>query len=278
LLSISASLPGFPNRLPRAPWPVWRGSVAAPMRFVPMSRKQAAQLWHKARAWDRETHQPGRHGGIIGRTALATLYALLFDFLNHQTGRCDPSLDMIAAKACCCRRSVGTALAHLRDLGLLAWQRRCEETRDAEGRFRLRQRTNAYAVLPPSQWRGYRDTDPPTPSPDTLGAPVRVPDPIEAAVAELTHGQRMASLAALEVDPCDALATALAGLGRAMEEREAGEVTGVQLPPSNPTPCSNHTGADRFAVPEPAPVLPGNDLEAAKRHWLQVLLGPDGGG
>jgi hypothetical protein len=148
------------------------------VRFVALSRKVAAKLWHKARRWDRETRKSGRHGGIIGRTALATLYALLFDFLNHRTGRIDPSLDAIAYKAGCCRRTVVDALARLRDLGLLAWQRRCEETRDAEGRFRLRQRTNAYAVLPPSQWRGYRDNDPPPPFPDTLGAPERVPDPI----------------------------------------------------------------------------------------------------
>jgi CRP-like cAMP-binding protein len=89
-------------------------------------------------ALDRETRQPGRHGGIIGRTALAALYALLFDFLNHRTGRLDPSLDAIATKAGCCRRAVVDALARLRDLGLLARRRRCEETRDAEGRFRLR--------------------------------------------------------------------------------------------------------------------------------------------
>ncbi len=217
--SISAALPalpGFPNPLTRSPWPVWRDSVAGPVRFVPVSRKQAARLWHAARRWDRDTRQPGRHGGIIGRTALAALYALLFDFLNHKTGRLDPSLDMIAAKAGCCRRAVVNALARLRDLGLLMWRRRCEETRDAKGRVRLRQRSNAYAVLPPSQWVGYRDDEPPPPDPATLGAPERVPDPIEAAVVELTQGQRKAALAALEADPGDRLGIALAALGRAM--------------------------------------------------------------
>src|SRR3954447_9641342 len=89
-------------------------------------------------------------------------------------------------------------------------------TRDAEGRFRLRQRTNAYGLLPPSQWRGYRDTDPPPPDPATLGASEPISDPIEAAVAELTQGQRMAAVAALEADPRDRLAMALAALGRAM--------------------------------------------------------------
>src|SRR4029079_1075080 len=206
LLSISAVLPGFSQ--PRALWPVWRGSVAGPVRFAALSRKQAAQLWHKARRWDRETRQPGRHGGVIGRTALGTLYPLLFDFLNHKTGRLDPSLDAIAHKAGCCRRAVVDALARLRDLGLLHWQRRCEETRDAEGRFRLRHRTNAYGLLPPSQWRGYRDIDPPPPDPATLGAPERIPEAIEAAVAEIIRGQRSAAVAVLEADPRDRLAMA----------------------------------------------------------------------
>src|SRR3954453_15201347 len=192
-----------------------------------MPRKAAAKLRPKARLWDRDPRQPGRHGGVIGRTALGTLYVLLFDFLNHRTGRLDPPLDAIAHKAGCCRRAVVESLARLRDLGLLHWQRRCEETRDAEGRFRLRQRTNAYGLLPPSQWRGYRDTDPPPPDPATLGIPERVPDAIEAAVAEITQGQRMASLPALGSDPRDALAMALAGLGRAIDERESEAITGV---------------------------------------------------
>src|SRR4051794_36719889 len=209
--SISAILPGFHQT--RAPWPVWGGSVAGPVRFAALSRKEAAKLWHKARRWDRETRQPDRHGGIIGRTALAVLYTLAFDFLNYRTGRCDPSLDMIAHKAGCCRRAVVDALVRLRDLGLLVWQRRCEETRDAKGRFRLRQRTNAYGLLPPSQWQSYRDNDPPPPDPATLGTPERVPDPIEAAVAEITSGQRKTAVAALEADPGDRLALALALAG-----------------------------------------------------------------
>src|SRR4051794_28864444 len=55
LLSISAVLPGFSQT--RSPWPVWRGSVAGPVRFATMSRKAAAKLWHKARRWDRDTRQ-----------------------------------------------------------------------------------------------------------------------------------------------------------------------------------------------------------------------------
>jgi hypothetical protein len=219
LRSISALLPtlsSLSSPQTYAPWPVWRDSVTGPVRFAPLSRKQAARLWHKARRWDRETRRPGRHGGVIGRTALVVLYTLAFDFLNCRTGRLDPSLNVIAHKAGVCRRAVVNAVQRLRELGLLTWKRRCEEERDTEGRFRLRQRSNAYGLLPPSQWVGYRDTDPPPPSPDALGAPDLVPDPIEAAVAEITSGQRKAAVAALEADPRDRLALALAALGRAL--------------------------------------------------------------
>ena len=213
LLSISVVLPGFPQT--RAPWPVWRSSVPGPVRFAAISRKQAAKLWHKARRWDRETRRPGRHGGVIGRTALATLYTLLFDFLNHRTGRLDPSLDAIAHKAGCCRRAVVDALARLRDLGLLFWQRRCEETATPRATSGC-----ASAPTPTGYCRRHNGeaigTRPPPPDPTTLGAPERVPDPLEAAVAELTNGQRMAALATLEADPGDKLASALAALGRAM--------------------------------------------------------------
>jgi hypothetical protein len=280
LRSISNVLPALPGFSPppaRAPWPVWRNSVAGPVRFAPMTRKEAASFWHKARAWDRTEHRPGRHGGIIGRTALAVFYALALDFQNFRTGRLDPSLDSIADKAGCCRRAVVDALARLRDLGMIAWQRRCEEDRDESGRFRLRQRTNAYAVLPPSQWRGYRSNDPPPPDPATLGAPERVPGPIEAAVAELTHGQRKASLTVLEADPGNTLALALASLGRAIDAREARQFTGVHKLPGNTTPESNPTGTNRFAAPQPAAGAPNpiteDEVEAEKARQLRILLG-----
>ncbi len=81
----------------------------------------------------------------------------------------------------------------------------------------MRQRTNAYGLLPPSQWLGYREPlAPPPPAAGTWGAPEPVLDPITAAVAEITGGHRCAAMAMLEADPNDKLAIALAGLGRAM--------------------------------------------------------------
>ena len=163
-------LPGF-TALSRtyAPWPVWSGSTTTPIRFAAMPKKAAVRLWHRARDFDRGTHQPGRHGGALGHTALAVLHALIFDFLNHRTGRLDPSYAAIAAKAGVCVRTVASALQRLRELGILNWVRRCAESWQ-DGRFVLEQETNAYAVLPESQWRGYRPPqEPPAPCAGHLG-------------------------------------------------------------------------------------------------------------
>ena len=65
-----------------------------------MAKKAAVRLWHRARDFDRGTHQPGRHGGAVGPTALQVLHALIFDFLNHRTGRLDPSYQAIAHTGC----------------------------------------------------------------------------------------------------------------------------------------------------------------------------------
>lgn len=209
--------PGFAPPKTYAPWPVWRDSTTENVRFVPLPKKKAAQLWHKAKRFDCRTHATGKHGGVLGRTALDVLYALLFEFLDYATGRLDPSYDEIARKAGVCRRTVGTALAKLRDFGLLFWQRRSKPAQDAEGAFELVQDTNAYAVLSPTNWKGYREPSPsPPPEPGTWGDHPPLPDLIEQAAAEVRHGQRRAALDLLALDPGDGLAGALARLGRAV--------------------------------------------------------------
>ena len=151
---------------------------------IATQRTAAVRLWHRARDFDRGTHQPGRHGGAVGPTALQVLHALIFDFLNHRTGRLDPSYQAIAHKAGVCVRTVATALARLRELGILNWVRRCAESwRD--GRFVLEQETNAYAVLPEGQWRGYRPPlEAPGPAPGTWGEPAPMPCVLAQAAAE----------------------------------------------------------------------------------------------
>jgi hypothetical protein len=212
-------LPGF-TMLARtyAPWPVWSDSTTTPVRFAPMAKKAAVRLWHRARDFDRGSHQPGQHGGAVGHTGLAVLHALIFDFLNHRTGRLDPSYAAIAQKAGVCVRTVASALQRLKALGILNWVRRCAE-RWADGRFVLEQETNAYAVLPESQWRGYRPPqEPPGPAPGTWGEPA----PMLSALAQAAlEGDLAAKVQALGSDPKDGLAAALARLGRAFMARDS---------------------------------------------------------
>ena len=199
----------------RAPWPVWSGSVANPVRFAPMAKKAAIKLWHRARDFDRGTHEPGRHGGAVGSTALAVLHALIFDFLNHRTGRLDPSYAAIAAKAGVCVRTVATALARLRELGILNWVRRCAESwRD--GRFVLEQETNAYGLLPESQWRGYRPPPEP-PEPEWGRAPI-MPSALVQAALETDPAAKAQVLAVSAMTP---LERALASFQRSILVRNS---------------------------------------------------------
>jgi hypothetical protein len=167
------ALPGFAPPKTYAAWPVWHDSPDREnVRFHPFSKKKAAEWWHKARRFDRQTHRPGsgKHGGGIGRTALNVYYVLLFDFPNYATGQLDPGYKAIARAACCCERAAKSAVKWLGKLGFLNWQRRSTTEKDASGRFRRRQETNAYAMLPPSNWVGYSDPEKaPPPQPGTWG-------------------------------------------------------------------------------------------------------------
>ena len=207
-------LPGFAGPRTYAAWPVWQDSTTKEVRFQPLPKKEAAKRWHKARRFDRQTHTPGKHGGAIGRTGLAVFYVLLFDFLDHATGRLEPSYDGIAAKAGVCRRAVADALHRLKELGLLHWQRRCSEVKDELGRFRLKQETNAYAVLPPSHWRGYHEPPPaPPPEPGTWGDHPPLPDQLAQALIDYRAGDSAgAVIARLADDPGNTVACAVAGL------------------------------------------------------------------
>src|SRR3954454_775381 len=128
--------------------PAWRNSHDHSVLFIPMTRKQATTIWHKVRRLDQRTDKKGRHGGIIGRSALAVLSVLIFDFLDYDSGRLDPSQAAIARKARMSERTVCTALQKLRLLGILNWLRRCHEERGQWG-VRFRQDTNAYIINEP---------------------------------------------------------------------------------------------------------------------------------
>jgi hypothetical protein len=212
-------IPGFQEYKTYAAWPVWSDSTTKEIRFQPMPKKAAVKLWHRARDFDRQTRQKDKHGGALGHTALQVLHTLLFDFLNYTSGRLDPSYAAIARKANVCQRTVATALSKLRALGVLNWVRRCAESRREDGRFMLEQDTNAYAVLPETQWRGYRPPlEPPAPMPGTWGDHPPLPSLLQQAAAERQEGGTLRQVVGiLGSDPADELATALARLGQAMQ-------------------------------------------------------------
>jgi len=216
----SPALPGFAGPQTYAAWPVWSESTAQEIRFQPLPKKAAVRLWHQARDFDRRTHRSGRHGGAVGHSALHVLHALIFDFLNFRTGRLDPSYAAIARKANVCERTVATALKRLRELGILNWVRRCAKSFQ-DGRFTLEQETNAYAVLPATQWRGYRlPPAPPGPAPGTWGDPPPLPSLLAQAATERAAGAAFGRVVEiLETESGDVIATALARLGRALAGR-----------------------------------------------------------
>jgi len=207
----------------RAPFPVWSGSTTKPVRFVPLSKKDAAILYVKAEEFERQTRKPGKQDGDVGRNGLKILYALLFYFLNYKTGRLDPSQKAIAHQANISERSVTRGLAKLKASGILNWVNRAGETRDEKGRYCQYQDTNAYGVLPSSQWKGFiedkRHTPPPPPHPSTWGATPPLPDLIAQALTELKEGERATAFSLLEVDPGNALARSLARYGKAIEQQ-----------------------------------------------------------
>jgi hypothetical protein len=196
--------------------PAWHNSVALPVIFQPIPRKKAAAIWRKARKLDMRTSRKGKHGGIVGRSALTVLSVLIFDFLDCGTGRLDPSHAAIAKKARLCVRAVRTALQKLKILGILIWIRRCIEERGPWG-IKLSQQSNAYALMSPP----ILDDDPPPPLPHEWGAVPPLPDVMKQAVDALSHGDQKTMLAALEADPKDELAQLFASWFRAMDERES---------------------------------------------------------
>ena len=116
-------------------------------------------------------------------------------------------------------RSVARGLQSLKLARVLIWLRRC--TADfIDGRFVLEQDTNAYAILPSSQWRGYVEPpEAPPPQPGTWGEhPCGTREARTEAVAEMDQGgSPEAVIRQLETDPGDPLAAALAKLGRALQ-------------------------------------------------------------
>ena len=215
-------IPGYEPERTRSRFVVWSGSTTDEVRFVPVSKKNARVWYQKARSWDRRSKAKGKHGGGIGLPAMAVLHAFHFDFLNYVTGRLDPSYDGIARMTGLARSTVAAAIARLKRLGIINWVRRCAQAYE-DGVFTLRQETNAYAILPPSQWHGHADPDEtPPPWPEAWGATPPLRDLLTQAMAAVSSGASLArQVSLLDADPGDKLAQALARLGRSLAARNA---------------------------------------------------------
>jgi len=219
-LTLSAGTSLFGGLIPPAPktyatWPVWHDSTTREVKFQPMKKKEAVILWHKARDFERQTRQPGHQDGAIGSAGLKVLHSLLFDSLNYVSGALYPSYATIAKNAATSVSSVWRGLKKLKDAGVVNWLRRCKEDY-IDGRFTLTQESNAYAVLPSSQWNGFSEPPPaPPPAAGTWGDHPPMPCGLDlASIVRREGGSLSAQIAALEGDEGDPLARALAGLGR----------------------------------------------------------------
>jgi hypothetical protein len=200
----------------RSRYRVWSGSTSEEVRFSRISKKDAWCWYRKAIDWNRKTRAPNRRGGGIGLPALQVLYCFIEEFLNYRTGQLDPSYDGIARKTGLARSAVANALVKLKRLRIISWVRRCIGAYE-DGTFTLRQKTNAYALLPPSQWFGHFDFDNfPPPWPEAAGAAPTMPDLVTQAMTAHADGASIArKVSVLDADPNDELAKALAGLGSA---------------------------------------------------------------
>src|SRR4051812_33365883 len=73
---VSSLLPGLGVPAPAmagtlrtyAPWPVWRDTTTKTVKFMPLKKKQAVKIFHKARAFERQTRQKGKQDGALGAT------------------------------------------------------------------------------------------------------------------------------------------------------------------------------------------------------------------
>lgn len=215
-------IPGYEPPRTRSRFVVWSGSTTEDVRFVPVSKKNARVWYQKARDWNRRSKAKGGHGGGVGLTAMAVLHCFHFDFLNFATGRLDPSYEGIARMTGLARSTVAGAIAKLKRLGIINWVRRCEQAYE-DGVFTLRQKTNAYAVLPPSQWHGYVDPEEtPAPWPEAWGATPPIAGLLVQAKTAGTDGAPLARQASiLDADPGDVLAASLARLARSLAARSA---------------------------------------------------------
>ena len=142
------------------------------------SAREAKRFWRNAQRRN-AAHGPREYGGALGPAALLIYNLLVFKYYNLETGRCDPSLERMAADSGYSRASVAEAIAELERRGMIRHHRRVYQKETRPGaRWEYAQDTNAYTLVKPERWRGYTVAPPRTPpvDGDTVGAPEPVED------------------------------------------------------------------------------------------------------
>lgn len=179
-------------------------------------RQEVRRVLLAARRYELAGRQGGRRNGPLGHVALEVL-ELLGNLVSHKTGRLEPSLATLMRVLRRSKDAVWRALRALREHGFLDWLRRYEPTGVTEGPGpRVRQVSNAYRLSLPDRARrllGWRGEGPPVPDDVAQAREERAADRA-AQKASLPLDE----LALVEVED-DALARALAELGRAVQRR-----------------------------------------------------------
>ena len=218
--TIGAILEGGSRHAP-APAPVRRGSSlrgrCEGSFWRPTTRQAVRRVLLAARRYDLVERARGRRNGPLGHIALEVL-ELLANLVSYRTGRLEPSHEYLMRTLRRSRDAVVRALRALREHGFLDRLRRYEPT-GQEGRGpQVRQVSNAYRLSLPA--RAMR----------MLGRLVQAPPMPE----DLSHAQEtrraemdlhraslpLDELARFEVND-GPLATVLASLGRAVQQRES---------------------------------------------------------
>lgn len=142
--------------MPVSTRPARAGSVrVAPWQRQRLGDADRRRIMEAARRLERQTHQPGMHGGALRRTGILVLWTLLYRGPSKH-GVCDPSLGQLAAWSGCARSTVQLAIGRLEAAGIMGHVRRGLVVA-VRGVARWCQWTSAYLFATPSLWAS--DTD-----------------------------------------------------------------------------------------------------------------------
>jgi hypothetical protein len=122
-----------------------RGSDFRPAPKVNTDRNFIARLMFMADVIERKSWRnraKGKHGGTLGRSALALMRVLLY-VVNKRDGYLSPSYDTLAKLARMSRRSIITAMGVLEFMGFVTVHRRIKRVRTPFG-IKVVQDSNAY--------------------------------------------------------------------------------------------------------------------------------------